>query len=127
MGLVSHLGTESLSSGLVDKYPEIVYHTFSEDGEGIEKAISLSQKHAVTLIGSGSGNTDFVRQLTGELLSTEGGALILDADAINAIALLGQEGIALIKNSKRKLVLTPHPLEFARLMGEDVQIQEDEG
>lgn len=120
VGLVSHLGTESLSSGLVDKYPEIVYHTFSEDGEGIEKAISLSQKHAVTLIGSGSGNTDFVRQLTCELLSTEGGALILDADAINAIALLGQEGIALIKNSKRKLVLTPHPLEFARLIGEDV-------
>ena len=54
------------------------------------------------------------------LLSSEGGDIILDADAINALSSIGDAGRCAIKNAKRKVIITPHPLEFARLAGVDV-------
>lgn len=68
-------------------------------------------------LGRGEGVSTFVR----ELVEKSGVPLVLDADALNAVAdepsvLQGREG--------RDLIITPHPGEMARLMGcrtEDVQ------
>ena len=51
------------------------------------------------------------------ILLTEGAPLILDADAINILATRREHSLELIRASVRKVVLTPHPLEFARLSG----------
>ena len=116
VGLVTYLGTPSLISELSQKYPEAIYKSVGS----VSEIIDASSRHTVTLIGSGSDNTDELLSLTLSLLSAEGGPLILDADAINALASLGDEGPRVIKNAKRTVVLTPHPLEFARLSGTSV-------
>ena len=124
VGLVSFAGTEELVSELSQKFPEAVYKTIGDISEGNEKQIKelteLSSKFSTTLVGSGSDNTDGLLRLTLSLLSAEGGPLVLDADAINALSSLGEEGVLAIRNSPREVVITPHPLEFARLIGSDV-------
>lgn len=124
VGLVTYLGTSSLVSELSQKYPEAIYKTVDSiataDGNKIAEILEASARHSVTLVGSGSDNTDGLLDLTLALLDSEGGTVILDADAINALASMGEEGPRAIKKAKRKVVLTPHPLEFARLCGMNV-------
>ncbi len=124
VGLVTYLGEQELISELSQKYPEAIYKKTKEisdfDDNDIAEAVELSKRHSATLIGSGSDNTDGLLRLTLALLSSEGGPLILDADAINALASIKDAGREAIKNAKREVVITPHPLEFARLAGEDV-------
>ena len=124
MGLVNFVGSEELSSELSQKYPEVIY-TRTKDicdytADDVERVLELSATHSATLVGSGSDNTEGLLNLTLALLSAEGGVLILDADAINALSSLGAKGAEAIKNSKREVVITPHPLEFARLCGTNV-------
>ena len=124
VGLVTYVGDEMLTSEFSSEYPEAIYKTMKMGNdltdEAIDEIAALSVAHTATLIGSGSDNTDGLARLTLKLLSIEGGTLILDADAINALSQLGEEGRAAIKEAKRPVILTPHPLEFARLSGLDV-------
>ncbi|MBR5817948.1 MAG: NAD(P)H-hydrate dehydratase, partial [Clostridia bacterium] len=46
--------------------------------------------------------------------------IILDAEAINALSGIGEEGMHLFKRAKREVIITPHPLEFARVSLSDV-------
>ena len=120
-GLVTFLGTGKLNAELLAKYPEAIYKTRPEISsftkEDVATAVALSEKHSATLIGSGSENTKGLLSLTLALLSSGGGTLVIDADAINALASIGNEGISAIRNATRKVVITPHPLEFSRLSG----------
>ena len=123
-GYVTYLGIKALCDSLSARFPEAIYKEMNI-GENISDSdvqaiVSLSQTSNVTLIGSGSGNTPATAALTLSLLSSEGGTLVLDADAINSLSSFGNDGVLAIKNSKRRVVLTPHPLEFARLAGMDV-------
>ncbi|MBQ4071009.1 MAG: NAD(P)H-hydrate dehydratase [Clostridia bacterium] len=124
VGLVSFVGCESLVRELSAKYPEVIYKDRAIDSsltdEDIRELVALSSRHSATLVGSGSDTTDGLLRLTLALLASEGGALILDADAINVLAELGEEGIAAIRRSQRTVILTPHPLEYARLSMNDV-------
>ena len=121
VGLVSFLGNSELTGGLMQKYPEVIYKNMGDaaemTAENLAETVRLSKSHSMTLVGSGSDNTDGLRALVLALLSAEGGPLILDADAINALADAGEKGRAAIKESKREVLITPHPLEFARLLG----------
>ncbi len=123
-GLVTYLGDETLVNELSQKYPEVIYNKINDiakiTDEELKAVCLLSQKHTATLIGSGSDSTEGLLSLVLALLDTEGGTLILDADAINALVRLGDGGMRAIKNSKREVILTPHPLEFARIYGTDV-------
>jgi len=124
VGLVSYAGTGALISELSLKYPEVVYKEINEisdfSSDDIEEMIKLSSSYSATLIGSGSDNTPGLLKLVLGLLGGEGGPLILDADAINALSTLGKEGAAAIGDSKCEVIITPHPLEFARISGLDV-------
>ncbi len=123
VGLVTFCGTDKLCGELAGKYPEIIYAPLdicAPTAEIIDEVVSLSQRHTATLVGSGSANTNALLSLVLRLLSSKGGPLILDADAINALAGIGYEGIRAIREAKRAVILTPHPLEFSRLSGNDV-------
>ena len=124
VGYVNYLGEEALTKELSLKFPEAIYKTVSEidkisDSE-IEEITELSKKCTATLIGSGSDNTRGLLALTLSLLSTPGSPLVLDADAINALSELREEGRRALKEAKRPVIITPHPLEFSRLAGCDV-------
>jgi ADP-dependent NAD(P)H-hydrate dehydratase / NAD(P)H-hydrate epimerase len=78
-------------------------------------------------VACGCGGGDAIRAVLPKVLSTAG-ALVLDADALNAIAADTQIQMLLQARSRRQraTVLTPHPLEAARLLGCDAsQVQQD--
>jgi len=81
-------------------------------------AESLELKTMAAVCGCGGG--DAVRQALPKVLSTAP-RLVLDADALNAVALDAQLQTLLRARSGhgRATVLTPHPLEAARLRGLD--------
>jgi hydroxyethylthiazole kinase-like uncharacterized protein yjeF len=83
--------------------------------------------HAMA-VACGCGGGEAVRAALPKVLSTAG-ALVLDADALNAIAADAQLQVLLRARSERTgraTVVTPHPLEAARLLAKDTSaIQAD--
>ena len=80
----------------------------------------------VLAVGMGMGNTEAVRQAVRYLLRNPAGTLILDADGLNALAALLREEPGILKGAGGRVLLTPHPGEFARLTGKTVpEIQAD--
>lgn len=124
VGLVSFLGTETLVTELSAKYPEVIYNKINDIADFTERdtaeLVNLTACYNAILVGSGSDNTSGLLKLVLALLGSEGAPLILDADAINALSTLGGDGKKAIRESKREVIITPHPLEFARLSGVDV-------
>lgn len=123
-GYVTYLGTEDLVRELSAKFPEALYQKMPAPDAMTEAdmdAVSaLSEKNSATLIGCGSGNTPALARLVVRLLGTGDTPLILDADAINALAAMGEEGLDALRTATRPVILTPHPLEFSRLAGQNV-------
>ena len=75
----------------------------------------------------GCGGGDEVRHVLPQVLS-QAPRLVLDADALNAVSVDTSLQTLLVARSKRKLqtILTPHPLEAARLLGvPTAQVQAD--
>jgi len=123
-GYVSFLGSAELCSNLSLKFPEAIYLERKDVSELTTEEIANikkeTDKYSAILLGSGVGCSEALTALIKSLLLTEGCPIILDADAINSLSELGKEGAICIKEAKRRVVLTPHPLEFARLSGNDV-------
>lgn len=115
-GYVSFIGDGDLCRELRMKLPEIIY--FEKTRDDIDGICSLSAR-AVTLIGCGCGADEELSRLVLALISTEGAPLILDADAINALSRYSSADALYAK--KREIILTPHPLELARLTGISVE------
>lgn len=90
----------------------------TSDGAMVFDAAELDEitgKASAICIGMGMGTNkrDEIRKILEYLVRKFDGALIIDADGINALA--GDYGF--IKNRKAKIVLTPHVGEFTRLTG----------
>lgn len=119
VGLVRLFSEESLKTPLLSSTPELLFtgisplstwskedaHRFFED-----------KKMSAWLVGSGSGVSDGLAHCLEALLTEGGEPLVLDADALNTLALPQYNLLPLLKNAKREVVLTPHPLEFARIL-----------
>lgn len=67
--------------------------------------------------GMGSGVSERLYAILDELLKNYCGTLVLDADALNSLAAYGTE---ILKEKSCKVIVTPHPKEFARLTGKSV-------
>jgi hydroxyethylthiazole kinase-like uncharacterized protein yjeF len=101
--------------GLDPAQPELMFRSFE----------SLSLDHMTVVCGCGAG--DAVRQVLARVCSTSA-RLVLDADALNAIAVDRQFQSLVQARASRALptILTPHPLEAARLLGTSTaQVQSD--
>jgi NAD(P)H-hydrate epimerase len=108
-GLVAICAELSVQSAVIAAYPEAIVK---------DRAASETPSCAV-LIGCGLGRSSENEGLLRRLISTEGAPLVIDADGINTLAALPDKWDRL-KNARRQIVLTPHPLEFARLTDADV-------
>jgi NAD(P)H-hydrate epimerase len=78
--------------------------------EAITAAIAGMRERVVLAIGPGLGTSDRARRIVAALL-TAGRPIVLDADGLNCLALLGDS----VKRIDAPAVLTPHPGEFKRL------------
>ena len=120
VGYVTYLGEKSLCESLISKFPEAIYKPRSLRAltpEILDEISELSAKHSATLIGSGVSRSEGLRLILERLLDEDGSPVILDADAINVLSEDPEKGRALIKNSTRRIILTPHPLELSRISG----------
>lgn len=92
--------------------PEVMV---SEDK--LEDAVSIIAEYPqmdAIAIGPGIGVKDSTVHGLGELLTKWKGSLILDADALNCLS----KSPELLKELPQNTLLTPHPGEFSRLVGE---------
>lgn len=110
-------------------YPVMTSHMtqplFKPVCENEDKTLSIGAMNDITqelawadsvVIGCGIGNNDDTQVITGQVIKTSTVPVILDADGINAVAPF----IDIIRDKKAPLIMTPHPGEMARLIGESV-------
>lgn len=120
-GYVTVLSEACVTDGILLKYPEALLVTsppFSLLSDSDIKSIrERDRTSSVTLIGPGCDTSKALAKLTRVLLSSCGAPLIVDADAINSLAKYEVSPIDNIREAKRPVILTPHPLELSRLTG----------
>ena len=116
-----HAGAGRVFVGLLDASAATL--DVSQPELMLRRAGSLDFSRAAVVCGCGAG--DAVRTLLPRVIATAA-SLVLDADALNAIAADAglQQQLEARARSHRRTVLTPHPLEAARLLGRSTaQIQ----
>ena len=124
VGLLT-LSTEEEVVRLVGRrLPELLFDVCESidawDMETMQAKAEASARADATVIGPGCSVSEALYHFVALLTSSEGGPLLLDADALGAIAAHAPDVDAFFAAAKRPLVLTPHPLEFARLIGASV-------
>lgn len=115
----------ALFSSFVGVLPEVLLKEFSgaDFHEADEEELSGLLSFPCIAIGPGCGATEEIYKTTAWLLKHYTGALVVDADALNALA---KFGVSVLKEKTCEVVLTPHVKEFSRLTQKTVaQIVED--
>lgn len=98
-----------------------IYPLSSDDSHFIFKEEEFKEliKNTKSIsFGMGIGNTKDTKNALIYLLNNYENNLIIDADGINALAELD---LNILKNSKAKIILTPHIKEFFRLTNEKIE------
>ncbi len=95
----------------IGRLPAVILQEF----EAVNGEILASDAIAA---GMGAGVSGRLYAYLVELLGSYTGTLILDADALTTVAAYGTD---VLKNKSCRVVLTPHPKEFARLIGKTVE------
>lgn len=80
-------------------------------------AEELNSWSTAALIGCGMSVTEESKAVIRQLLTETEKPMVIDADGLNCIAAMGEEGLELLDGAKAPLILTPHMLEFSRLSG----------
>ncbi len=120
-GLVSAVIPESINTAFESCILEAMsYPVKSENGFFSEDSLDdvlnfISDKDAICF-GMGLGVNDCTKKLTKAIVEVDK-PMIVDADGLNCLAYFKDE----LKKRKVPTVLTPHPKEFARLLGVDTK------
>lgn len=118
-GLVALAVPAALQPVLAGRVPELVTLALPEQPAGrgadsLEAAALIESKTPDALvIGPGMAENEGNRELVLRLLAASGVPVVLDGGALNLLARSGRWWAA----NNRDCVLTPHPGEFARIMG----------
>lgn len=103
------------------KNPENIYYLLDDNAGHVKfnknQLIPLLDYDVIT-IGMGLSNSEDTYKLVEFFLNNYDKTLILDADALNALAL---HDLDILSNSKCKVILTPHLKEFSRLLKCDLK------
>jgi ADP-dependent NAD(P)H-hydrate dehydratase / NAD(P)H-hydrate epimerase len=118
-GRVRLLVAEGVYSILAVKCTEVMATPLAEDAPGVlgaaalEEAVALLDSATAGVVGPGLGAAPATRDLVRDLVARCRRPLVLDADALNALA----DRPDLLRGLGPNHVLTPHPGEMARLTG----------
>ncbi len=119
IGLATLASHESVTDLAVSRLPELVVMPTQDldrlDREHTKAIYEAADKSSCILIGPGSGVSNSLCCLIWELMSRPGAPLVIDADGLNSLAMHHSESLSRLGSSKRTVILTPHPLELARL------------
>ena len=116
-GLLTVASEEEVLSSLLRRLPEAILEPLSyKEGNALTLAVKAAEvgKTAV-LAGSGLGKSPALRATVSDLVAEGGCPLVLDADALNLLS--EGDAAAVLSRAGRRVILTPHPMEFARLLG----------
>ncbi len=121
-GVVSVAVPRSLCPIVAARVLESTVFPLSEAEGGLrfceEEFARLCRRYKVIAFGMGIGNTDETLKGLEYLLANYKGVLIIDADGLSALAKADR---ALIAGTGARLLLTPHPKEYSRIMGMSVE------
>ncbi len=116
-GIVT-VATPASSAGLVASVPEYMTAALTESDGGMAATAAVEEVLAlpadVVGVGPGLGLGDGPRALVRGLVERAPVPLVVDADALNALA---DDPAVLRSRRERETVITPHPGEMARLTG----------
>ncbi len=112
---IPHLGYPIIQTAVSEAMASVDQHdyTFTEFPD-------LSQFSAIG-VGPGIGMKSNTKKALSELLAKSKLPLVIDADALNILA----ENLALLEELPENSILTPHPGEFKRLVGESANSYEN--
>ena len=118
VGLVNLCTVDEVISSLSSSIYEATYTRLeSENGfiscDNADKIVELSKNSSALLLGCGLGKNAHTISLVKEIVERAETPIIIDADGINCLC----ENINVLKNTKAKIILTPHIAEFSRLLG----------
>ena len=116
-GLVELASCEAVVSLVLSRAPSVIGTAYAPSGIGAYLPLQLTGKATAILVGCGSGASERLALSVFELLKTPGCPVVLDADALNSLALMRGGLLDTLRGAARPVVLTPHPLEFSRLSG----------
>ncbi|MEG6586820.1 NAD(P)H-hydrate dehydratase [Dendrosporobacter sp. 1207_IL3150] len=118
-GLVTLAVAETLHDILETKLTEVMTVPLPDLGNGsigkeaLESILEIAKKCDVLAIGPGLGTHEETKTLVQEIILQSDIPLIIDADAITAIASCGD----ILTKASALPVITPHPGEMSRLIG----------
>ena len=128
-GLVRVASPAEVQPTVASFEPSYMTYPLPDDGQGMirfEPSIPVLQRLIepadVVAVGPGLGQSEDVRALVRWLVTSTDRPLVIDADGLNVLAGM----VDILAGLTRPVILTPHPGEFARLVGGSVQsIQAD--
>jgi ADP-dependent NAD(P)H-hydrate dehydratase / NAD(P)H-hydrate epimerase len=116
-GLVCLAVPETLGLRLIGEVPELITLLLEEEATGLtgpngwRRLAGEAASYDATVLGPGLGRQPSTQRRTRNLVSELRKPAVIDADGLNALA----EGDRWWRSVSTRLVLTPHPGEFARL------------
>jgi NAD(P)H-hydrate epimerase len=118
-GLASLYVPASLQPVIAGRVPELITRGLPEIGPGTVDPVAAAaafadDPHDALVVGPGLVPDRATTRLVSRVLATGGGAAVVDAGALTALATVP----AWWRAVRRACVLTPHPGEFARLTGD---------
>jgi ADP-dependent NAD(P)H-hydrate dehydratase len=121
-GLVSVAVPASLLPLVAAGNPCYMTAALAEDAHGRlagaarDELLGLAGANTVVAVGPGLGHSSDLPSLVLSLIEQTQTPLVVDADGLNAL----QGQVGRLRGRSAPLILTPHPGEFARLLGSDV-------
>ncbi len=122
-GLVTLGFPDVLYGSLTSRLTENLFLPLLTDENGfidytaVSTVLDAAEKADVVMVGCGIGTSFAPSLITTALIENCSKPLILDADALNCLALCP----AYLKKAKADILLTPHPGEMARLTGKTIE------
>lgn len=98
--------------------PEEEGRLFSGSANAVEYA---AEGKTAMVVGPGLGSGKGLKTLVSEILTTYQICRVVDADALNAL----DKDLKVLAHVRGDVVFTPHPLEFARLLGTELRSVQD--
>jgi NAD(P)H-hydrate epimerase len=127
-GLVTVGAPASLNPILEAKLTEEMTEPLPESVPGylgsaaVDRILTLADGKRCVVLGPGLSTVEGIPELVNKLLAVYQRRLVIDADGLNALA----PNLDVLRQTKARVVLTPHPGEMARLTGKTVrEVQQD--